>query len=152
MGRVTKLVTSIATVGIATAAFAGVASAHELSKKQYLKQGNGVCKTTNNDLGAVFEEAFAGLGQNDQPSPEQIATAVSGAVPIFRQGLDDLEALEGPSALDKKVDKLVDQYRDAIDAVEADPASAFDEDGPEVFRKPDKQAKKLGLKECAQNA
>jgi hypothetical protein len=77
--------------------------------------------------------------------------AADGALPIFRTSLDDIEDLEGPSAYEKKVDKLLDQYRAVADDIENDPAIAFSsEDENDIWAKADKQAKKLGLRDCRQ--
>jgi hypothetical protein len=71
-------------------------------------------------------------------------------VPIFRGILDDVTALEGPKALDKKVDALADQYDTAVDDIQADPVAAFaGEEDP--FAPLDKKARRLGLKACAQS-
>lgn len=153
MGSITKrLVITAVIAGLATATFAGVAGAGgELSKKEYLKEANATCKAGNKEIDAAFGEAFAGLDENDQPSPEQIDELVGLVVPIFRGVLDDIEALEGPSALDKKVDALTDEYRGVLDDIEADPQAVFGEDAPDPFKKLDKKTKKLGLKVCAQS-
>lgn len=152
MRRVRTLVpAALLTLGLATAAFAGVAGAGgELSKSEYKAEINDVCATANEDLGAVFEEVFAELEEGDEPTPEQQQAAADGALPIFRQMLDDIGDLDGPKALDKKVDKLVDGYRDVADEIEDDPAVVFSADAKDPFKKLDKQAKKLGLTECAQ--
>ena len=151
MSRVTKVMVTIAAIGLATAAFAGVASAHEQSKKQYLKQGNAVCKAANKELDTFFGELFKDFTQDQVPTAEQQRQAADGAIPIFSKALDDVEALEGPPALDKKVDKLLDQYRAVVEKIDADPSIVFSENSQDPFAKLDKQAKKLGLQQCGQN-
>jgi hypothetical protein len=148
--RFTALSTTVMTLAVATAAFAGVAAAGEqLSKKQFLKEGNAICKSANQEIDAVFEQV---LGDSTaEPTDEQFAAAAAGAIPIFRTALDDVEGLQGPASLEKQVDKLIGQYRDVADDIEADPASAFSPE-TDVFAKADKLAKKVGLKTCAQNA
>jgi hypothetical protein len=139
------------TLGIITAGFAGVATAaDQLTQKEFLKAGNTICKTANKEINAIIEPIFAGLAKNEQPSPEAIATVTAGAVPIFRDALSDIEALKGPASLEKKVAKVLDQYTAAVDTVEADPQAAFSETGPDPFAKPNKTARKVGLKVCAQ--
>lgn len=146
------VVTALLTLGLATAAFAGTAAAGgELSKKEYKAEINDRCVTANEDLNAVFEEIFTDF--EEEPTPEQQQAAADAGLPIFRQMLDDIEDLDGPNALKKKVDKLVDGYRDVADQIEDDPSIVFssDPDAEDPFAKPDKQAKKLGLEECAQS-
>jgi hypothetical protein len=147
----TLLTTALLTLGLATAAFAGVAAAGELSKSDYKREINDLCVSANEDLDGVFEEVFADLEEDEEPSPEQQQAAADGALPIFRQVLDDIEDLDGPKALEKKVGKLVDGYRDVADEIEEDPAVVFSADAEDPFAKLDKQARKLGLKKCAQS-
>ncbi len=143
-------VAAVLALGLVGTAFAGIAGAGgDLSKKEYLKEINSICADNNDDLNAIFEEAFAGLDENEEPPPEAIEAAVNQAIPVFRGALDDIEALEGPSTLDKKVDKLVDEYRAVVDDIEEDPVGSFE--GKDPFTKVDKKAKKLGLKQCAQS-
>lgn len=150
MRRARTLVTAfVLTLGLATAAFAGVAAAGELSKSEYKAEINDLCVAANEELGIVFEEIFGDFEEGEELSPEQIQEAADAALPIFRGLLDDIEDLDGPKSLEKKVDKLVDQYRDIADEIEEDPEIAFTgEDDP--FAKADKQAAKLGLDDCAQ--
>ena len=152
MRRSTTFFTAtVLTVGLTTAGFAGVAAAaDQLTQKEFLKAGNTICKTANKEINAIFEPVFAGLGKNERPSPEAITTATAGAVPIFRDALSEIEALKGPASLEKKVAKVLDQYTAAVDTVEADPVAAFSETGPDPFAKPNKAARKVGLKVCAQ--
>jgi hypothetical protein len=146
----TRATTAVLTLGVATAAFAGAAFAGELSKKEYKAEINGVCETANEELEVVFDEVFSGLGEDEVPSPSQQEAAAEGALPIFRQMLDDIEDLDGPNPLEKKVGKLVDGYRDVADEIEDDPAVVFGADSENPFAKPDKRAEKLGLEECVQ--
>jgi hypothetical protein len=150
MRRSTAFFTAtVLTVGLA-AAFAGVAAAGEqLTKKEFLNEGNAICKAANKEINAVFEEVFAGVDENTQPSPDVQAAAAAGAIPIFRGALGEIEALEGPASLEKKVDKGLDQYNTVVDGIEADPQSAFG-GGPDPFVKADKLAVKVGLKQCTQ--
>jgi len=150
MHRARTLVTSaLLALGLVTAAFAGVAAAGELSKKEYKAEINEICATANEDIGAVFDEVFGDFEEGEELSPDEIQAAADGALPIFRQLLDDVEDLDGPKSLKKKVGKLVDQYRDVADEIEEDPEIAFTGDD-DPFAKADKQAEKLGLDECAQ--
>lgn len=146
----TRATTAVLTLGLATVAFAGVAAAGELSKKEYKAEINEVCATANEELGAVLEEVFAEGGEDEELTPEQQQAAADAALPIFRQMLDDIEDVDGPKSLEKRVDKLVDGYRDVADEIEEDPAVVFGAESENPFAKPDKRAEKLGLEECVQ--
>jgi hypothetical protein len=151
VSRFTKLVVTIVTLGLASAAFAGIAGAGStLSKKEYLKEGNTICKAANVELNAIFDEVFADFDENDVLTDEQAQDLADRVVPIFDQALDDIDALEGPAALDKKVGKVLDEYRSITAEVQADPSIAFSPDSPDPFVEVDKKAKKIGLKACGQ--
>lgn len=149
MRTLAKIGTSVVTVAIVVAGLGvNAASADALSKKAYLSAANGVCKTTNKALEAVFSKS---LGGSSSPSDAQVEAAVREAVPVFRKGLDDIDALEGPAAVDKKVGKVLDAYGKVLDKIENDPQGAF---GGKVdpFAKVDKAARKAGIKECVQSS
>jgi hypothetical protein len=56
-----------------------------------------------------------------------------------------------PGALEQKVDSFLDRFNAVVDQFEADPQSAFAEElSGYPFVKPDKLARKIGLKECVQ--
>jgi hypothetical protein len=152
MRRFTALLTTtVVTLAVGVGGFAGVAVAGEqLSRKEFLKEGNAVCKAATQEINAVFEQAFAGLGENEEPTEEQFAAAAAGAVPVFRTALDEIDGLEGPASLEKQVGKLLGQYNAVVDDIEADPAIGFSSE-TDPFAKADKLAKKVGLKQCAQN-
>lgn len=145
-----SVTTALLIFGLATATFAGVAAAGELSKKEYKAEINDVCQGAGQELGAALEEIYADVEEGETLTPEQISDAADAALPIFRQLLDDVEEVEGPSRLERKVGKLVDQYREIADEIEEDPALVFGEDAEDPFAKADKQAEKLGLEECVQ--
>ncbi len=150
MRQGTKLaMATLLSVGL-TAAFTGVAGAgEELTKKEFQREADDICETAGQELGAVFGEVFAGIPEDVEPPAGAIEEAVGRALPIFREALDDIEALDGPSGYEKKVDKMVDQYAAVADDIEEDPGIAFGEE--DIWRKPDKQAKKLGLRSCVQD-
>jgi hypothetical protein len=146
--KVARISTALVTVGIVVAGLGvSAASGEALSKKAYLSAANGVCKTTNKALETIFSKAFKGAG-NDGPSDAQVEAAAQEAVPVLRDGLDKVDDLEGPTAVDQKVGKVLDAYRKALDKIEADPNGAFEKGDP--FAKADKAAAKAGIKECAQ--
>ena len=90
---------------------------------------------------------FEGSG-DDGPTDAEVKAAARAAVPVLRGGLDKIDDLEGPTAVDKKVGKVLDAYRKVLDKVEDDPNGAFKNEDP--FTKADKAARKAGIKECTQ--
>jgi hypothetical protein len=145
-------IATVVTVGLTGTGLAGVGAADEpLSKKQFLKEANATCQKMHKAIDANFEEQFAGLEENAKPSPAQIEAGVAGLVAIFRGAATDVEALQGPAALEQKVDTFLDRFNAVVDEFEADPQSAFAEElSGYPFAKPDKLARRIGLTECAQ--
>ena len=118
-----------------------VAFAKPLSEQQWRKQANVFCKQNNKDMNALESTAFAGLGPNDQPTPEQLAAFTEQAVPAIEQTIAAIDALNEPKALKKDVKKLVALGYEAVAGMRTNP-------GPEndaQFAKVNKIGKRLGL-------
>lgn len=153
MRRPSMFVTAtVVSVGLTATGFAGVAVAGEqLGKKQFLKEANATCKKAYKAIDANLEEQFTGLAEDEEPSPAQIEAGIAGLVEIFEGAATDVEALQGPAALERKVDTFLERFNAVVDEFEADPQSAFAEElSGYPFAKPDKLARKVGLKECVQ--
>jgi hypothetical protein len=144
--RRTKLL--VAGAVIATLALsAGVAVAKPLSKKEWQKQGNAICKSVNTSIDELGSTVFAGLGKNEEPSAEQTAAFAAGFVPLIRAAVPSIEALEAPKSLQSQIKKFTTQTEADLAKVEADPSLLSGSTDP--FVKSNKIAKKLGLKACA---
>ena len=127
----------------------GPAAARErLTTQEFRKEANGLCRVAYDAIAEVFENTFAGATPSVDLPREQIAAAANGAVLLFRGMLDRIEALDGPTAYERKVDRMLDQYRVVADDIEDDPQIILDEGG--IFGKPDKVAARLGLRSCVQ--
>ena len=124
---------SLALAGTFVAGTAVSAFADPLSNSEFKKQGNAICAEGTRQIDAAAEQltAFAAV-----------------AVPNIKQHVEDVAALEPPRSLRAKVKKLVTTASAAVAKVEADPSLLADEKH-NPFAASDKQAKKLGLKECA---
>jgi hypothetical protein len=146
------IATVVVTAGLPASGFAGVAAAEELlDKKQFVKAANARCKKMHKAIDANFEEQFAGLEEDAEPSPAQVEAGVARLIEILGGAATDVEALQGPAALEEKVDAFLDRFNAVVDKFETDPQSAFAEElSGYPFAKPDKIARRIGLKECVQ--
>lgn len=124
------------------------AFAKPLSEAQWKKQANAVCKHTNKDIEELNNEVFAGLGENEQPSPEQVSAWVERFAPIARRTIATIDALNEPQALRSTAKKLAAATSEAVTEIETDPVAAFSYEH-DPFAKVNKIARKLGLKACA---
>jgi hypothetical protein len=118
---------------------AGVALAAPLSESQWKKQANSVCKQVDKDLAPIEKEAFAGLGENEQPSPEQITAFVEQFVPIIEGAVASIDALNEPKSLKSGVKKFKVAVADVLAAIQADPVGVLTGD-TDPFTKADKVA------------
>ena len=144
-----RVAAAVLSVGIVGAAFASPAGAGErLTKKEFRQEANSICEAGNVALGAVFDAAFGEFSSLSEVPEQVLADAVQEAVGLFRDALDDVEEVEGPAAFDKKVDKVLDRYRDTADEIADDPERAFSDE--DIWAQADKAARKLGLRECVQ--
>jgi hypothetical protein len=119
-----------------------VAFAKPLSEQQWRKQANVFCKQSNKDLDTIYGEAFAGLGKNDTPTPEQLAAIAQQAGPSIAQTIASIDALNEPKALKQDVKKLVALATAAVTTMQADSSTVIDD---KLFAKVNKVGKRLGL-------
>ncbi len=124
------------------------AAGERLTTQEFRKEANSLCRVAYDAIAAVFENTFAGATPSVELPPEQVAAAANGALLLLRGMLDRVEALDGPATYERKVDRMLDQYRVVAGAIEDDPQIIFDEGG--IFGKPDKVAARLGLRRCVQ--
>ena len=147
MKHVIKALAATSIVSVVTMT-GGAAFAKPLSEAQWKKQANAVCKHTNKDIEELNNEVFAGLGENEQPSPEQVSAWVDRFAPIARKAVASVEALNEPQALRSTVKKFAAATSEAVEEIETDPVAAFSYEH-DPFAKVNKIARKLGLKACA---
>jgi hypothetical protein len=126
----------------------GAAFAEPLSETQWKKQANAVCKHANQDIEELNNEVFAGVGENEQPSTEQVSAWVERFAPIVRKAIATIAALNEPKALRSTVKKFKAATSQAVTEIATDPVAAFDYEH-DPFAKVNRIAKKLGLKACA---
>jgi hypothetical protein len=141
-------IAALALAGTIVAGTAVSAFAEPLSSGEFKKQANAICAEGNQQIDATAEQIFAGLSEGQEPTAEQLAAFAAVAIPNIEQQVDGVEALEAPKSLKAKVKKLVKSARAATAKIKADPSLLADEKH-DPFAATNKQAKKLGLKECA---
>ena len=127
---------------------AGVALAAPLTESQWKKQANAFCKQVNKELEPIQRELFAGLGEDERPSPEQISAYVEQFVPVIEDAVASIDALNEPKSLKSGVKKFKAAVADALASVQDDPDAAFAGNN-DPFANANKVARKLGLKACA---
>jgi hypothetical protein len=120
-----------------------------LTKTEFIKQGDAICKQ-GNDASEKEAEEFA--EDNDfkleKASKEQLEEAVSEVlVPNLERQTEELDALGAPKGDEEEVEAIVTSLEDATGEVEDDPGSVFEGD---VLKKPSKLAEAYGFKVCGE--
>ena len=115
-------------------------SKSEITKEEFLAQGNAICDAGNK----VTDAAGEALGAN--PTEEQINAAITDTVlPSIEGQLADLRDLGIPEGEEDAVNKFYDDADAAIESAKDDPTVLTDGD---VFADVNEQAKAIGLTSC----
>ena len=112
-----------------------------LSKSEFVSQGNAICKKGNQQLNA------AGKALGKHPTKAQLNSFVTASViPNIQRQVDQLRALDEPSADQDQVNAILDEADAALAKVKADPSLLTGNSDP--FAKANKKAKAYGLTVC----
>ncbi len=134
---------AILSVGIVAVGCGGGDDA--LTKSEFLKQGNAICKKGNQAVDSAANKAFTG---NKQPSDAEVTKfAEDTAIPEIQTEIDGIRDLAPPSGDDGKVSAILDEAQAALDKAKADPLIFASNTDP--FAKANQLAKDYGLTECA---
>jgi hypothetical protein len=122
-----------------------------LTKAEFIKQGNAICKTSNEELDSQFEEFSEenDISENEEPSKElQEEAAETILVPGVSEQLEELRALGTPEDDNGEGDAILTSAEEALEEIEDDPSSAFSEDSG--FEEVNKEATAYGLTVCGE--
>jgi hypothetical protein len=134
----------VALILVAVAAGCG-SSDNEVSKSEFLKKGNAICKKGNKE---IEQEANKTFKKGQEPSPEELKKfATETLVPNVRGQVEDLRALDKPKADKDKVDAILDEADAAVAKGEKDPL-VLTNDQKDPFKKANKLANNYGLTAC----
>ncbi len=145
---------ALLTVCIALAAVLGIAgcggddeTSASLTRAEYVKQGNAVCKKAQDERTKALEEAIktAKPGEElDKAGKENLVdTALVPQYQEMAKGLDELGTPEGDEA---KAEDLVEAMEKSLKDVEAEPLEAFET--VKQFAKANAIAEDFGLTNC----
>jgi hypothetical protein len=116
-----------------------------LSKAEFLKQGNAICKKAEEERGKVI----AAVAQNANPKANVAATqekVIRKAIPTYEEAARQIAELGVPAGDEAKVESLVSAMEEAAERAIADPATAVATAIP--FKKANELAKDYGLQGC----
>jgi hypothetical protein len=118
-----------------------------LTKAEFLKKGNAICKKGNRQIGTVANKLFRKRGP--KPSKARLTRfATHTLIPSVQSQINQVRAL-GPPARDKaKVNAIISSAQSALDKGKKDPV-LLTSNGPGPFKKANRLAKSYGLTACA---
>jgi hypothetical protein len=102
-----------------------------LTKAEFIKQGDAICKQGNKEIEEGFEK-FAeenDVPKNQEPSKEQGVELVETVIlPNVQQQADQIRELGAPEGDEEQVDELITSLEDAVAEGEDDPEILFSGD------------------------
>ena len=120
-----------------------------LTKTEFIKQGDAICKEANEENEAEAEEYAEENGFTlEKASKDELEEAVAAVlVPSLEQQAEELDALGAPEGDEDKVEEIVVALEDATGEIEEDPSLIFE---GKSLAKPNKLAKAYGFKVCGE--
>lgn len=145
--RLLGAVAAVLLVGVAAGCGSGSdATTAELSRAQFVKEGNAICKQQTEKRNAVLRKV---VEQGDQSKVLPLAEReeiVLSILPYYAEIPQKLEALGAPKRDEKEVEAIAAAMKQAVKDVEADPAKALETTSQ--FYKASKLSAEYGLKDC----
>jgi hypothetical protein len=127
-------------------------STASLTKAEFIKQGDAICKKGNKEIEEGFE-SFAkenNLPQGKEPTKAQGRELVETVlVPDIKAQAEGIRALGTPSGDEAEISAMLDSLDEGIEEAEKDPEALFTAKS-DPFASANKQAKEYGLKVCGQ--
>ena len=130
---------------VAVVGCGGGSDSSSLTKAEFSKQGNKICAEATQARSKIVGEAVKNADPKANQEDLQVEL-IEKIVPTYESAAEKIGDLGAPKGEEEKVENLVGEMEDAADRVMADPHTAAISNVP--FRKADKVAQELGLKEC----
>jgi hypothetical protein len=119
-----------------------------LTKAEFLKKGNAICKKGNQAINKAAQQTF-GPRNGPKPSQSQVNDfATKTLIPNIQEQITAIKALPPPSGDEAKVTKITDDAQAALDKAKQDP-SLLTGNGPDPFKQVNVETKAYGLTACA---
>ena len=123
-----------------------------LTKAEFIKQGDAICKEGNQEIEKGFEDFFEenDIPENQEPSKAQSAEIVETVIlPNVQQQGEGIRDLGVPEGDEEQVNELLDSLEEAVAAGEDDPESLFESD-TDPFGDTNQLATDYGFKVCGE--
>jgi len=119
-----------------------------LTKAEFLKQGNAICRKGNEEIGKAAEKEFPRSGP--RPSKKEMEQFASQTiVPNIESQVQQISELPAPEGDEEKVEAIVSEAEASVEKAAEDPSVMIDEGGEDPFAKTNELADGYGLTVCA---
>jgi len=117
-----------------------------LTKAEFLKKGNAICKKGNDQINKAAQKVF--LNRKTKPSKAQLNTFATGTlIPSVQSQINGVKALGAPKGDEAKVNAIITTAQAALDKAKTDPI-LLTGSKHDPFAKSNKLAKAYGLTVC----
>jgi hypothetical protein len=127
----------------------GETSTASLTKAEFVKQGNAICKVGNEEIDGEFEK-FAeenGLNENKEPTEAQFEEAAEEfLLPTITRQVEEIRALGTPEGEGEAIEAFLDNAEAEVEKVEGDPSLL----GEDAFNAVNEEARAIGLTVCGE--
>jgi hypothetical protein len=125
-----------------------------LTKAEFVKKGNEICKNGNDEIEAGFQEFVKKnhISEKAPPSEDESKEAAEAVlIPAIHKDISDIRALGLPKEDSEGAEEVLDAAEEAIEKGEEDPVALIESEGelPE-FKKANKLAREYGLTVCGE--
>jgi len=137
----------VALLGLALVAFGCGGGDDSLTKAEFIKQGDAICKRTEDQKNKALEAAFAQQAKTGEAPDKafQISLVNTVALPPVVQMTEELDDLGPP---DEEAEAIVAAFEASTDAITDNPAGVLDGSNP--FVEADQLAAEYGFKACSE--
>lgn len=146
IGGLTTCVATLSLGLVLSACGGGGSTTATISKAEFLKQGDAICKDGNEQIEAAAERQFP--KSSGRPSQaEQVKFATQTVIPNIQHQIDAIKALGAPEGDEATVETITSEAQSALDEAKKDP-TVLTSNGPGPFAKADKFTNSYGLTAC----
>lgn len=116
-----------------------------LSKAQFIKQADAICRQADKQQNAALISAQKELKGKKQTQKEQEELVTDVGLPPIQEEAEQIADLGAPKGDEDEIAAIVSGIEEAVDKAEADPSKAL-----ESFARVDKMSTEYGFKDCAE--
>lgn len=126
-------------------------STSSLTKQQFVREANQICKQTDDKIERASKQFFADAPPDEEAPPAEIEQfAKQTALPAIEDEIDRIRALGAPQGDEDEVKAILDAAQEGLDKLEQDPDEIAQGGAAPALEKFDKLAGDYGLDKCAE--